>query len=210
MAFELRSPVDANLEVADGQARRALFPTDGSQEQPAACECISEHTEMEDGPVDAGPAHAFTALDYARLETAVSRLDRISPLLSARTQWTYAQRSAGFICLLLLAFALFYAAPVFQIVVFVGLTVPFLSMSFLRCAALYFQTSKRSGSHVIRCAHQNDIELPTYAILVPMYDEAASIPGLIESLARLDYPTDKLDIVLILEEDDVATRAAID
>lgn len=50
-----------------------------------------------------------------------------------------------------------------------------------------------------------DENLPVYTILVPLYDEAASLPGLAAAIGKLDYPKEKLDVKLILEEDDQAT-----
>ena len=44
--------------------------------------------------------------------------------------------------------------------------------------------------------------LPVYTILVPMYKEANVLPELIANLEQLDYPKFKLDIRLLLEEDD--------
>lgn len=54
----------------------------------------------------------------------------------------------------------------------------------------------------------SDRDLPTYSVLVPLYQEAAILSDLIEALSALDYPRAKLDIVLILEESDTATRNA--
>jgi cellulose synthase/poly-beta-1,6-N-acetylglucosamine synthase-like glycosyltransferase len=53
-----------------------------------------------------------------------------------------------------------------------------------------------------------DRDLPTYSILVPAYRESAVIGRLLRSLRALDYPADKLDILLLLEEDDAETLAA--
>ena len=50
--------------------------------------------------------------------------------------------------------------------------------------------------------------LPVYSVLVPMYREPESLPGLVAALAAMDYPADRLDVQLLLEEDDAATRAA--
>jgi cellulose synthase/poly-beta-1,6-N-acetylglucosamine synthase-like glycosyltransferase len=47
-----------------------------------------------------------------------------------------------------------------------------------------------------------DRDLPVYTILAPLYREVRSIDALIESLRRLDYPAEKLDIKLIIEPDD--------
>ncbi|PWH17981.1 MAG: glycosyl transferase [Anaerolineae bacterium] len=51
-------------------------------------------------------------------------------------------------------------------------------------------------------------ELPTYTILVPAYREANVIPLLLDNLQRLDYPPEKLEILLLLEEDDLETIQA--
>lgn len=48
--------------------------------------------------------------------------------------------------------------------------------------------------------------LPIYTILVPMYKEAGVIPHLIRNLEKLDYPKSKLDVRLLIEEDDVETK----
>lgn len=50
-----------------------------------------------------------------------------------------------------------------------------------------------------------DHELPTYTILVPMYKEPDTLPILTAAIRQLDYPLSKLDIKLILEEDDAET-----
>ncbi|MBP9669936.1 glycosyltransferase [Candidatus Woesebacteria bacterium] len=47
-----------------------------------------------------------------------------------------------------------------------------------------------------------DSELPVYSILVPLYKEAGVLPHFITSMEKLDYPTKKLDILLLLEEGD--------
>ncbi len=51
-------------------------------------------------------------------------------------------------------------------------------------------------------------DLPIYSILVPAFREAAVIGRLLRSLHALDYPADKLDIILLLEENDPDTLAA--
>ncbi len=51
---------------------------------------------------------------------------------------------------------------------------------------------------------------PTYTILVPLYHEVKAVPGLMAHLKTLDYPADRLQILLLCEEDDPQTRQAID
>jgi len=64
-------------------------------------------------------------------------------------------------------------------------------------------------AHAPRTAPQRllwDNELPTYSVLVPLFREAAVLPDLIDALSALDYPTAKLDIILILEACDSETQ----
>lgn len=48
-------------------------------------------------------------------------------------------------------------------------------------------------------------ELPIYSILVPVYKEPKVIGTLIQNLKKLDYPSSKLDILFLFEEDDLET-----
>jgi cellulose synthase/poly-beta-1,6-N-acetylglucosamine synthase-like glycosyltransferase len=53
-----------------------------------------------------------------------------------------------------------------------------------------------------------DAELPVYTVLVPAYGEPEVVGELVENLAALEYPKDKLDIKLLLESDDDPTIEA--
>ena len=48
---------------------------------------------------------------------------------------------------------------------------------------------------------------PVVTILLPLYREPECLPTLLQSIRAIDYPTDRLDVKLILEEDDPETRA---
>lgn len=51
--------------------------------------------------------------------------------------------------------------------------------------------------------------LPMYTILVPLYREASKVASIIYAIESLNYPKDKLDVKLILEEDDWLTIKAV-
>jgi cellulose synthase/poly-beta-1,6-N-acetylglucosamine synthase-like glycosyltransferase len=51
-------------------------------------------------------------------------------------------------------------------------------------------------------------ELDRYTILVPAYRESGVVEGLMRNLGQLDYPREKLEILLLLEADDVETLDA--
>jgi len=48
--------------------------------------------------------------------------------------------------------------------------------------------------------------LPVYTILVPMYKESEVIPYLLGNIEQLDYPKAKLDVRLLIEEDDTEAQ----
>lgn len=51
--------------------------------------------------------------------------------------------------------------------------------------------------------------LPRYTVLVPAYHEPEVIAELLAAVDRIDYPRDRLEVLLLLEADDVATAAAV-
>ena len=54
---------------------------------------------------------------------------------------------------------------------------------------------------------KNESDLPIYTILVPMFHEnKETINQMLDALRNLHYPKDKLDVKLVLEEDDPQTR----
>ncbi|MFI5932264.1 glycosyltransferase [Actinoplanes sp. NPDC051494] len=58
-----------------------------------------------------------------------------------------------------------------------------------------------------------DADLPVYTVLVPAYREPSVIAALMDNLSALEYPRDKLEVILLLEPDDTETidtaRAAL-
>jgi cellulose synthase/poly-beta-1,6-N-acetylglucosamine synthase-like glycosyltransferase len=55
-----------------------------------------------------------------------------------------------------------------------------------------------------------DADLPYYTILVPVHREAEVLPDILKSLALIDYPAARLDILVLLEEDDLETIQKFD
>jgi glycosyltransferase involved in cell wall biosynthesis/polyhydroxyalkanoate synthesis regulator phasin len=55
-----------------------------------------------------------------------------------------------------------------------------------------------------------DDQLPVYTILIPVYKEASVLPKLLGAITRLDYPKIKLDVKVLLEEDDQETIQAFE
>ena len=55
----------------------------------------------------------------------------------------------------------------------------------------------------------SDENLPKYTVLCPLYKEAAVVPQFMKAMSELDYPKDKLQVMLLLEEDDMETVGKI-
>ena len=54
-----------------------------------------------------------------------------------------------------------------------------------------------------------DADLPVYTILLPVFNEPAVLDTLLAGVGRLDYPADKLEILLLVEDDDEPTWQAL-
>lgn len=80
----------------------------------------------------------------------------------------------------------------------------FLVSGLVRCAAIV-----QPRAAVLPCRPAlADRELPTYTVLVPLYREARLLPAIVATMAELDYPAAKLQVLFLLEADDAATIAA--
>lgn len=55
----------------------------------------------------------------------------------------------------------------------------------------------------------SDAELPIYSVLVPVFRESSVLKQLFRALMHLNYPVDKLDIKIIVEESDTTMRRTI-
>lgn len=82
----------------------------------------------------------------------------------------------------------------------------FIVIATLRIATCFEPVATRMQDPPPRMA---EADLPVYTIVVPLYREANVVGGLCRALTSLDYPLSKLDVKLVVEEDDPVTRAAI-
>jgi cellulose synthase/poly-beta-1,6-N-acetylglucosamine synthase-like glycosyltransferase len=143
-------------------------------------------------------------------KSAVNELAERKPMHSARQVFTNSQLvGIALTCYLFVLFVCLW--PVETLVVVNLLIAVFLLLNFGLRAILTWVGGDRSidvkvTQHMVDMLDENT--LPTYTILVPMYKEAEVLPALTRALRQLDYPLSKLDIKLILEEDDTDTIEA--
>lgn len=60
-----------------------------------------------------------------------------------------------------------------------------------------------------RTKNLQDSELPIYSVLCPLYKEGNVLSHFIAAIKKLDWPKEKLDVLLLLEEDDKDTLGSV-
>jgi cellulose synthase/poly-beta-1,6-N-acetylglucosamine synthase-like glycosyltransferase len=141
----------------------------------------------------------------ARLYRAVYGLMRAKPALSAGMPVRRWQIAAVLIVLSAVASALFAPSTPSAVVLTTVMAVPFAFVVVLRLLALFWaEPADPPGMP----AGLPDAGLPTYSVLVPLFREAGVVRQLVQGIARLDYPCDRLEVLFILESIDAETAAA--
>lgn len=147
-------------------------------------------------------------LRYAGKRLATRASDRLKqkwPMLSAAPpRWRGSAVPAATFAILSIASAVF--APAATMLIFeVLLAAVFLAWLGLRLAGVFVGATPQDAA-----SGPSDATLPVYTVISALYREAASVNGLLSAIERLDYPREKLDVIIAVEADDRATRAAID
>jgi len=157
------------------------------------------------------PAQAAVEGDVTlRLERSVSHLLATAPELSAFRTVSTGQRRL-FIALGILLVAGLILAPIATLVTINGsITAVYLVVLAynLRITGAMLRTP---GLVVVNDEAARAIpeeSLPRYTVLVAAYHEAGVIDATIRALESLDYPAERLEVLLLLEADDVGTIAA--
>ena len=144
--------------------------------------------------------------EQLRLEAATfSVLDKDTKSC-ARIVMTREQLIAAFLIAGLVFISLLYDFAL-TLFVFAAVTTAFFFLNILFKFFLFgigFDLQKKESGAVSILDHA----LPVISILVPLYREEQTLPSLISALEALDYPRDKLDIMLVLEDGDYETITA--
>lgn len=167
-----------------------------------------EERRVEQGAIVAALTEVFRA-EYA--EQAADGLYRLDPVLSARYVLSTSQKVIGIVLLvILIACAIVWSLT--TALVLIGIA----SVVFLASTLFKFFIALRGSRYDLvarvrpdEIAALSDEELPMYTVLVPVFREARIVGRLVENLGRLDYPTEKLEVIILVEEEDSETRDAI-
>lgn len=103
--------------------------------------------------------------------------------------------------------ALGIAQPMLVLLGTIGVCITFFTLVVLLKAMATLCAPRKNPNQQPNTNLEED-KLPLYTVLVPLYKEAGVLPQLVRNLRNLDYPPEKLQILLLLEADDKETIAA--
>jgi glycosyltransferase XagB len=154
------------------------------------------------------PTGAATEAD--RLWFSVDGLQEMAPHLSAKRTLSHRQRSGLIVISTVGLLALLVSWRTLFIALFALITVIYLTSMALRIR-LYMLAL--NGRGIVRITDEEaravpDDDLPAYSVLVPAFREPEVCGRLVAHLRELDYPRDRLEVLLLLEEGDAATIEA--
>lgn len=145
-----------------------------------------------------------------------------APLSASCRGWRAQVAGRGALALVLAVAALALVQPVLVTALAFGLAmVIFLGNTALKITAFAAQlraerrlprpetTARAKAKAGETAAPVGPQHLPMVSILVPLYQEREIATTLMAWLARLDYPPERLDVLLVVEEDDAMTRGAL-
>jgi cellulose synthase/poly-beta-1,6-N-acetylglucosamine synthase-like glycosyltransferase len=132
--------------------------------------------------------------------------------LSALQTLTFGQATALVVIGLTCALGLLLSSKQMLTVLIAIITVFYLGdllLSFLLClSTLGYTVEEKIDDALVHALA--DADWPRYTILCPLYHEANVVPQFVRAMKALDYPANKLQILLLTEQDDTETRRAIE
>lgn len=143
----------------------------------------------------------------AALHDSVHGLRERDPLASAAVPFVPWQKWVGAVVVVVLVVALVAATTGTLIILTALCTVAYL-VTLADRVLLLSRGLARDAIMTIpdeRARSVPDADLPRYTVLVPAYNEPEVIGDLIGAMDAIDYPADKLEVLLLLEADDDVT-----
>jgi cellulose synthase/poly-beta-1,6-N-acetylglucosamine synthase-like glycosyltransferase len=154
------------------------------------------------------PDSADNELAAKLIDVATFDLERNEPQFSARTVISDGQAKALF-GMLGATFVFMLGAPALGTMVLTGIVAAgYLANAIFRGWLFWVAAERQPERSPLVASPAREAEPPLYSIIVPLYREANVVSQLAEALAALDYPAPRLDVILVVEEDDGETCAA--
>ncbi|MGN6502718.1 MAG: glycosyltransferase family 2 protein, partial [Pseudolysinimonas sp.] len=141
---------------------------------------------------------------------AANTLYTRNPEMSARTTFSRGQT----VGLVVVGVALLALLVFFPVQVIIGIITAISLVFFAGTVFKFFVAMLGAKFDVVERVSDADVaaltdkELPKYTVLVPVFREANIVAQLVANLGKLDYPVDKLEVLVLIEEEDHLTRDA--
>ena len=146
-----------------------------------------------------------------RLAASISGLADRVPEVSVRTLIPVGQRRV-FLLLFVAAIAGLVVAPVTTLMAIAGVVTVVYAICIVYRTYLFVRSNRSGVAEVVTDADArsvSDAELPTYTVLVPAYREPEVINRIVANVCSLEYPREKLEVLVLVEADDDETIDAI-
>jgi len=143
-----------------------------------------------------------------RVELAADGLANAAPELSARTR----RGSRTGILVAVVALAVLVVGAALQPFVVGLIVIACLTAAYAATLGHRLELVRRALNHdaTVYVSDEEargvpDSSLPVYTVLVPAYREPEVVASVVASMSSLEYPADKLEVLLLLEQDDTET-----
>ena len=190
--------------------RRAGDVTVIALSRPEEFAAIRPIVEADLGPVVTAlaPERDIIAAIHSRYGPDIARQSETCvPASESCRGWVKLHRAPRAMAVLLAAVVATLIAPIGVGLVLLGFSLCSLIL-IIGLKLLAMHAAFRSPMHAAPCAPDDDT-LPVFSIIVALYREADIAARLIQRLARLEYPIDRLDVILAVETEDRVTRDAL-
>ncbi|HEY4152784.1 MAG TPA: glycosyltransferase family 2 protein [Pseudolysinimonas sp.] len=144
-------------------------------------------------------------------DEAANELFRQNPELSARVVFSRGQK-IGFSALIVVGLVCLFFWPAIVVISAIAL----ISVIFFAGTLFKFLIAMRGAKFdVVERVTQaqvdalRDSDLPIYTVLVPVFREANIVGQLVGNLGKIDWPAEKLEVLILIEEEDTLTRDAL-
>ncbi|MEE2057132.1 glycosyltransferase [Rhodococcus artemisiae] len=150
---------------------------------------------------------AYVEYTHAALHDAVFGLRERSPVSSASVAFIPVQKRIGWSLLVVLVVALVVVTKPALITLTALCTFGYIAT--LADRLLLFSRGLNRDA-IVQVSDEDalaptDDRLPAYTVLVPAYNEPEVVGDLVAAMHAIDYPAEKLQVLLLLEEDDTVT-----
>jgi cellulose synthase/poly-beta-1,6-N-acetylglucosamine synthase-like glycosyltransferase len=218
-----RHPADVrlacHLSASDALALDAV-PVGRAGRRLIVATCRPDRAERIHAALDLPPGHEailslapraqITAAQIALYGERLARLaEGQAPQDHSCRGWSPARATAALLLCAMVAAAVALAAPAVLVAAVFGLAlVVFLGNTALKASAFAatLRADRRRDAGPRDGPHAAALHLPVFSILVPLYREPEIATALLGRLALLDYPRERLEVLLVVEVDDSITR----